>query len=127
MNRKRKKYQKVDYAPANLLRRLKQESFQQRRSIIKAALAVIIVLAMVKLCVGPFGTIELIRMNQKKQLLQEKVIRLSTELANLEWEARQMKQPFYIEKLAREKYWMLKPGEIIIKLPPDLLRQNGPS
>jgi len=127
MSRIRKKYQEVDYAPANLLRRLKQESFQKRRSIIKAALAVIIVLAMIKLCVGPFGTIELARMSQKKQLLQEKVIRLSTELANLEWEARQMKQPFYIEKLAREKYWMLKPGEIIIKLPPDLLRQNGSS
>jgi cell division protein FtsB len=127
MSRNRKKYQEVDYAPANLLRRLKQESFQKRRSIIKAALAVIIVLAMIKLCVGPFGTIELVRMSQKKQLLQEKVIRLSTELANLEWEARQMKQPFYIEKLAREKYWMLKPGEIIIKLPPDLLRQNGSS
>ena len=117
----------MDYAPANLIRRLRQESFQKRRSIIKAALAVIVVLAMVKLCVGPFGTIELIRMNQKKQLLQEKIIRLSTELANLEWETTQMKQPFYIEKLAREKYWMLKPGEIIIKLPPELLRQNGPS
>jgi len=59
-------------------------------------------------------------MSQKKSLLQDKIRRLSVELANLEWQARQLRDPFYIEKIAREKYWMKKPGEIIIKLPANL-------
>ena len=125
--RSSRKYQKVDYAPANLLRRLKQDSFRRRRTILKIALAIIIFAVAIKLCVGPFGTIELIRMYQKKQLLGEKIMRLSTELANLEWEVKQLDNPYYLEKLARERNWMLKPGEIIIKLPADLLHQDGPS
>jgi len=127
MTRRSRKYQKVDYAPANLIRNLKQDSFRKRRTIFRFALAIIIFAVVIKLCVGPFGTIELIRMYQKKQLLGEKIMRLSTELANLEWEAKQLDNPHYIEKLARERYWMHKPGEIIIKLPADLLHRDGSS
>jgi cell division protein FtsB len=113
-----KKYQKVDYAPANFLRILKRESLKKRRGILRIVMITISIAVAVKLLVGPFGTIEMIRMSQKHRLLKANVTRLSTELANLEWEARQLTNPFYIEKLARERYWMLKPGEIIIKLPP---------
>ncbi len=123
MKRKKRNYQNVDYAPANILRRLKQESFQKRRSILKIVAAVIIAAVSIKLLVGPFGTLELVRMYQKKRLLDDRIKYLSTELANLEWQTRQLSNPLYIEKLAREKYWMLKPGEIIIKLPQDLMQK----
>jgi cell division protein FtsB len=123
MKRKKRNYQNVDYAPANILRRLKQESFQKRRSILKIVAAVIIAAVSIKLLVGPFGTLELVRMYQKKRMLDDRIKYLSTELANLEWQTRQLSNPLYIEKLAREKYWMLKPGEIIIKLPQDLMQK----
>jgi len=127
MSRKKKKYQKVDYAPANFLRRLKQESFKKRRALIKAALILLIVGVGVKLSVGPFGTLELIRMHQKHRMLENKIIHLSTELTNLEWQSMRLANPFYIEKLARERFYMLKPGEIIIKLPADFIQQDDPS
>ncbi len=123
----KRRYQKVDYAPANFLRRLRHDSFQKRRNIIKIALATLIVIVFTQLMVGPFGTLELIRMYQKKELLEERIHRLTTELANLEWEARRLDSPDYIEKIARERYYMLRPGEIIIKLPPQLLLQDEPS
>ncbi len=127
MKRKKRNYQNVDYAPANFLRRLKQESFQKRRNILKVVVSLIIIGVGIKLLVGPFGTLELMRTYQKKRMLDDRIKYLSAELANLEWQTRQLSNPLYIEKLAREKYWMLKPGEIIIKLPQDLLQRNDPS
>ena len=122
MKKKKRKYQKVDYAPANFLRNLKQESFKKRRSIIKAIVILLVVGVGIKLSVGPFGTLELIRMYQKHRMLDNKIKHLSTELTNLEWQSKRLSDPFYIEKLARERYYMLKPGEIIIKLPADLIQ-----
>ncbi|MBD3217135.1 MAG: hypothetical protein GF310_02585 [candidate division Zixibacteria bacterium] len=125
--KKKKKYQGVDFAPGNLIRRLKLEGTKKRRGLIKALVLVVAVVVAVKLAVGPFGTLELIRMNQKKRLLEDKIQMLSADLTNLEWQVRQLSNPLYIEKLAREKYWMIKPGEIIIKLPSEQYRQNDPS
>jgi cell division protein FtsB len=128
MSRKRKKkYQGVDFAPGNIVRRLKLESTKKRRGLIKALVLIIAAVVGVKLAVGPFGTLELIRMHQKKCILEDKIKMLSADLTNLEWQVRQLSNPLYIEKLAREKYWMIKPGEIIIKLPAQQERQNDPS
>jgi cell division protein FtsB len=114
---RKKKYQGVDYAPGNLVRRLKLENTKRRRGMVKALVLIVAVLVGVKLAVGPFGTLELIRMGQKKRILEDRIRILSAELTNLEWQVSQLSNPLYIEKLAREKYWMIKPGEIIIKLP----------
>ncbi|HDS00856.1 MAG TPA: hypothetical protein ENO22_08810 [candidate division Zixibacteria bacterium] len=124
---RRKKYQGVDYAPGNLIRRLKLENTKKRRGMIKALVLTVAVAVGVKLAVGPFGTLELIRMDQRKRILEDKIRLLSADLTNLEWQVRQLSNPLYIEKLAREKYWMVKPGEIIIKLPAESYQQDDPS
>lgn len=127
MSKSRQKYQKADYAPANLLRHLKQESLRKRSSLIKLSVVIISVVLVVQLFIGPFGTIELIRKYQKARILEHKIQRLTAELADLEWQARQLDNPFYLEKLAREKYWMKRPGDIIIKLPPQPAKSNESS
>lgn len=127
MSKARRKYQKVDYAPANLLRHLKQESLRKRSSLIKISVGLIAVILVVQLCIGPFGTFELIRKYQKARMLRQKIHRLTGELASLQWQYRQLDNEFYLEKLAREQYWMKKPGEILIKLPHGIAGQNDPS
>ena len=127
MSPRKKKFQDVDFAPANLIRRLKQEGTKKRRGIIRAVVLIVLVAVGVKMAMGPFGSLELIRIYQKKCLLEDRIQMLSADLANMEWQVRQLSNPLYIEKLAREKFWMLKPGEIIIKLPSDSYQQNDPS
>jgi len=121
------KYQKLDYAPANFLRNLRQETRRKRSSIIKIVVGILAIAITVQLCVGPFGSLELIRMYQKQRQLKDRITNLSIELADLEWQTRQLSNPLFIEKLARERYFMHRAGEIIIKLPPDLLQRNDPS
>ena len=125
--KKKSRYQKTDYSSAKLLRRLEQEGLKRKRGILRIFLITVIVVAGINLCVGPFGTIEMVRMYQNKCLLEDKVRKLCVELSDLEWELRRIDSPDYLEKVAREKYYMKKPDEVIVKLPPNILQQNDPS
>ena len=66
---------------------------------------------------GDHGLLKLYNIKSKRKLIQKKISHLREEKEILENEKSKIKNDLdYIEKIAREKYKMVKPGEKIFKV-----------
>ena len=66
---------------------------------------------------GDHGLLKLYKIKNKRQIVQKKIISLRQEREALKTEKIKIENDLsYIEKIAREKYKMVKPGEKIFKI-----------
>ena len=66
---------------------------------------------------GDHGLLKLYRMKSERKLVQRKIANLRAERETLKNEKSKIENDLnYIEKIAREKYKMVKPGEKIFKV-----------
>jgi len=66
---------------------------------------------------GDHGLLKLYKIKKERQLVQKKIISLREEREKLRSEKIKIENDLsYIEKIAREKYKMVKPGEKIFKV-----------
>ena len=66
---------------------------------------------------GDHGLLKLYKIKNERQLVQKKIINLRKEREKLKSEKIKIENDLsYIEKIAREKYKMVKPGEKIFKV-----------
>ena len=66
---------------------------------------------------GDHGVLKLYKIKNERKLLQKKITELRQEKENLKNEKNKIENDLgYIEKIAREKYKMVKPGEKIFKV-----------
>lgn len=64
-----------------------------------------------------FSNITLINnMKKEKKILEEKIVTLQDEKKELENDILKLKDPDYIAKYVREKYYFSKDGELILKM-----------
>ncbi len=91
-----------------------------RKAQIGWSLIVIVWLPMLALLVwGKGGLLDLVAMRRQVRDLQEEVRSLEKQNAQLKDEIHRLKKdPGLYEPLARERYFMKKPGEVILYLPP---------
>ena len=66
---------------------------------------------------GDHGLLKLYKIKSERQMVQEKIVDLREEREKLKTEKIKIENDLsYIEKIAREKYKMVKPGEKIFKV-----------
>ncbi len=92
-----------------------------RKAQIGWSLIVVVWLPMLALLVwGKGGLLDLVAMRRQVRDLQNEVRTLEKQNAQLREEIGQLKKdPSLYEPLARERYFMKKPGEVILYLPPE--------
>lgn len=61
----------------------------------------------------------IIKINEEKLVLQEKLISLQDEEEELNSDIKKLEDPEYVARYAREKYMYSKDGELIIRIPDD--------
>jgi len=74
---------------------------------------------------GEYGTLDLLRLKAQVRREQEAIVRLRTEVDSLARVERALEtDPAAQERVAREAYGMIRPGEILYQVvPPDSLRR----
>jgi len=66
---------------------------------------------------GDHGLLKLYKIKSERKLIQNKIVNLRAERETLKTEKNKIENDLkYIEKIAREKYKMVKPGEKIFKV-----------
>tara|TARA_Y100001958_G_scaffold131624_1_gene100894 strand:+ start:2289 stop:2621 length:333 start_codon:yes stop_codon:yes gene_type:complete len=66
---------------------------------------------------GDHGVLKLYKIKNEREVIQKKIAQLREEKENLKNEKSRIENDLgYIEKIAREKYKMVKPGEKIFKV-----------
>ncbi|ALN77822.1 cell division protein DivIC [Staphylococcus agnetis] len=107
----------------------KKRRHEQRKRIVKkrilvfggillAIIAVMLVLVFAQMKSNSDASNERQAKEEEYQKLQDKEIELKEQLNNLN-------DPSYIEKVARDEYYLSNDGEIIFKLPEDQPKQNN--
>ena len=106
-----------DYSK-NLLKRAFQKLPQA--TVKKFALLAGVIFFLLTFFGGDFGFVRIYRLHQKKEALQIRYKQLQAEALQLKQETSLLQNdPFYIEKIAREKYGLSRPDEKVYRfLPP---------
>ena len=105
-----------DKAQKNISRILTRRKRNVRRLIILGILLLVI-------CIysfGDYGLYQYYQLSREEKRLQTKLAQLELESKQLEKERQllQKQDPGYLERIAREKFGLVKPGEKIYKLTP---------
>jgi len=86
---------------------------QARRSFVTGGRIVIFIIIIVLAVFAYFSVREIQRLQKEADAAKADLLIKQEQKANLETELAQMNDPAYIEKQARERLRMVKPGEII--------------
>ena len=91
-----------------------------RATVKKFALLAGVIFFLLTFLGGDFGFVRIYRLHQKKETLQIRYKQLQAEVLQLKQETNLLQNdPFYIEKIAREKYGLSRPDEKVYRfLPP---------
>ncbi|KPK96430.1 hypothetical protein AMJ80_00160 [bacterium SM23_31] len=105
-----------DKAQKNISRILTRRKRSVKRLIILGILLLVI-------CIysfGDYGLYQYYQLNREEKRLQTELAQLELESKQLEMERQllQKQDPDYLERIAREKFGLVKPGEKIYKLTP---------
>ena len=91
-------------------------------------LIIFVVVLVVHDVFGPHGYLVMRRKQQEIQKVNQRLDQLSKENASLEQNVKDLKtDPQTIRKIAREELGLVKPGEIIIKLPAQTPPEPSPA
>jgi len=99
-----------------------QVAREQRRRTYIFFVCVILALAYLSynLMFGEMGVIKYIELRQNKKRLDSEITRINRENKALNIQVNSLKKdPYYIEKYAREEYGLAKPGEFIFQFKND--------
>ena len=103
----RKKIKKANFSPSSFFRK---QFFKSITFLICFSLIIIFVF-------GDHGLLKLYKIKNERKIIQKKISSLREERENLKNEKNKIENDLsYIEKIAREKYKMVKPGEKIFKV-----------
>lgn len=96
--------------------------------LLYAAVALLIVALAIDGVFGAHGMIATYRLKLKVEKSQQHVNQLEQENKVFADQVRKLKtQPSAIEHVARERMGLVKPGELVFKLPPKSAKQSQPS
>lgn len=104
-------------APAgSLLKSLSNADSRLRRRVLKLGLWGLAGVFAVSLLFGTYSVPRIIKLQLRKSTLAESNRRLATDLIDAA-RAREMlrSDPYYLEQIARSRYYMVRPGEIIYR------------
>ena len=104
-------------APAgNLIKKLSNTDQRLRRRVLTISLWGLGVLFACSLLFGNYGIPRIVRLYLQKQSLVESNRQLTAQLIDAAREREMLKSdPGYIEKIARTRYYMVRPGEIVYR------------
>ena len=96
----------------------KSKSFlANRKQLYKGVFFLILFSFAIMFIFGDHGVLKLYKIKNERKIIQKKIAQLRDEKEVLKNEKSRMENDLdYIEKLAREKYKMVKPGEKIFKV-----------
>jgi len=95
-----------------------KRGISQRRIVVIVSVIVAAVM-LFYLLVGPYGIVNIIRINSERKVLEQKLVDLSLERDTLVATIKNLKTDRKtIEKIAREHYGMAKKGEQVYKIVP---------
>jgi len=104
-------------APAgSFLKRLSNADSRLRRRVLKTGLWGMAVVFAVSLLFGTYSVPRIVKLQLQKSALIDSNRRLTTDLIDAA-RVREMllNDPYYIEQIARSRYYMVRPGEIIYR------------
>ncbi len=95
------------------------QSVDLQRKIVRAVFIIGAVILLIIFFFGDHGVYQLYNLRQEKAEIQRSIAELRNEKQSLEFEKTRLETDYdYIEKIARERYRMRKPGEKVFKVVP---------
>jgi len=96
---------------------LQKQIDETQRKLVRGALSLIGVLMVLTFIFGDHGLMQLYKLKKEKNKIQNHITKFRKEKEELVSEEHRLENDIeYIEKLAREKYRMAKPGEKVFKV-----------
>ena len=88
-----------------------------KKSLITFCFSAVIIIFALYFIFNDFGVYQLFRLKNKKNTLTKEIINKKEQKKNITEQIKRLSEDsLYIEKIAREKYFMVKKGEIIIPI-----------
>lgn len=98
-------------------RAFKKQVFETQKKIVRSSLLLIAIILIFIFIFGDHGLFQLYKLKKEKKEIQKKIELFRKEQELLIEEKNRLENDLkYIEKLAREKYKMAKPGEKVFKV-----------
>ena len=96
---------------------LQKQIDETQKKLVRASIGLIGALMALTFIFGDHGVLQLFKLKREKTKIQDHIIELREEKEELVLEKHRLENDLdYIEKLAREKYRMAKPGEKVFKV-----------
>ena len=96
---------------------LEKQIDETQKKLVRVSLGLIGTLMVLTFIFGDHGILQLYKLKKEKAKIQNHIIKLREEKEELVLEKHRLENDLdYIEKLAREKYRMAKPGEKVFKV-----------
>ena len=96
---------------------LQKQINEAQKKLVKVSLGLIWAFMILTFVFGDHGILQLYKLKREKTKIQDHIIELREEKEELVLEKHRLENDLdYIEKLAREKYRMAKPGEKVFKV-----------
>ncbi len=100
---------------------LQKQIDETQKKLVRASIGLIGALMALTFIFGDHGILQLFKLKREKAKIQDHIIELREEKEELVLEKHRLENDLdYIEKLAREKYRMAKPGEKVFKVISDI-------
>ena len=100
---------------------LQKQIDETQKKLVRASIGLIGALMALTFIFGDHGILQLFKLKREKAKIQDHIIELREEKEELVLEKHRLEIDLdYIEKLAREKYRMAKPGEKVFKVISDI-------
>ena len=111
---------------ASRSRIIKRQIIETQKTIVKGVLLIIGVTLILIFLFGDHGLFQLYKLKEEKKEVQNQIYEFRKNRENLISEKTRLENDLnYIEKLAREKYRMAKPGEKVFKVIPKESNKNS--
>jgi cell division protein FtsB len=109
-------------------RAIRQKAVETQRQFIRGILFLIGVTLMIIFIFGDHGLFQLYKLKKERQKVQEHITQLRKNREGLITEKNRLENDLdYIEKLARERFRMAKPGEKVFKVIPKSSNNQKPN
>ena len=100
---------------------LQKQIDETQKKLVRASIGLIGALMALTFIFGDHGILQLFKLKREKTKIQDHIVKLREEKEELVLEKHRLENDLdYIEKLAREKYRMAKPGEKVFKVISDI-------
>ena len=120
LKRKKKKV----FPPSSFFDKIKERGIPKNRKIKVILSFIVFVFLIYRFSAGPFGFFQIHSLREEKINLKHESRLIKAEIVDLEIEKQRLSHdPFYLEKQARERLGLIKPGEkmyrVVRKVKPD--------